>query len=101
MKGIATRGFPDATVTERCRTLSAGTLEDQLLADGLEAELRTIANTWTNTTGMSMPQLKKCLEEHKVAVAAALAERIVTDAAFAARMPEVFRNGLTALKGLQ
>jgi putative ATP-dependent endonuclease of OLD family len=99
VSSIASRDFDPTVVAERCRVLSAGTLEQQLLADGLEPELRAIASTWQNTAAMTLPQLRKCLEHHKIGVAAALADRIAADAAFAARMPQVFRDGIFALRG--
>ena len=40
--GIVRRNFDQAFVDQRCRRLPAGNLEQQLLADGLENELRSI-----------------------------------------------------------
>ena len=39
---IAARDFDIASVAQRCKTLPAGTLEQQLLVDGLEVDLRQI-----------------------------------------------------------
>jgi putative ATP-dependent endonuclease of the OLD family len=39
---IAARGFPAAVVASHCRCLPAGNLEQQLLADGFDADMRSI-----------------------------------------------------------
>lgn len=98
---IAKRGFHANVIAERCRTHPAGTMEQQLFADGLEPELRGIAQLWSaDAATMTSDDLLKYVETCKTAVAAELAERLATDSSLAARMPKVFRDGIAALKGL-
>jgi putative ATP-dependent endonuclease of OLD family len=99
---ITARDFDPATVAQRCKTLPAGTLEQQLLSDGLEADLRTVLQSIgeTDAPTMDLPALKKCLHDNKVRYAAELAVRIGADAPFAQRMPQAFRDAITELRGL-
>lgn len=99
---IAGRGFEAAFVAGHCRTLPAGTLEDQLLADGLEPELRSIlkalgqgdAETIERTT------LERRLSGSKIPYAAEIARRLNDDAGLAQRMPQAFRDAIADLRGL-
>jgi hypothetical protein len=46
VQSIRHRDFDAAFVTAHCKTLPSGTLEQQLLADGLEPELRAILQSF-------------------------------------------------------
>jgi putative ATP-dependent endonuclease of OLD family len=99
---IGNRHFPPAVVTQKCRRLPAGHLEQQLLADGLEPELRTILTTLGQADAATIDRaaLEKRLENYKTAYAAELASRIAIDATLAQRMPQVFRDAIGELRGL-
>jgi putative ATP-dependent endonuclease of OLD family len=102
VKNIAARDFEAAFVAERCKTLPAGTLEQQLLADGLEPDLRQILQAIGQADALTVdkPTLEKCLIYWKTRYAAELAKRIAADVALAQRMPQVFRDAVTSLRGL-
>jgi putative ATP-dependent endonuclease of OLD family len=101
-RSIANHEFDPAFVTDRCVTLPAGHLEDQLVADGLVPELKAILVHLghADANGLDNAALKARLEEHKVAYAAELSNRIVTDATLPGRMPQAFRDAITSLRGL-
>ena len=99
---IRSRDFEEAYVTERCRLLPAGDLEQQLLSDGLEPELRSILESvgYADAANIDRPTLEQRLAEKKTRYAAELAARIAVDEALAARMPQAFGDAIEALKGL-
>jgi putative ATP-dependent endonuclease of OLD family len=102
VQAIIDRQFAPAVVAQRCRTLAAGHLEQQLLADGLEPELRTILQELGqgDAQGIDVPTLEVRLDKHKIGVAAKLAERVLTDATLAPRMLQAFRDAIGELRGL-
>jgi putative ATP-dependent endonuclease of the OLD family len=102
VRDIAARDFEAAFVAERCKTLPAGTLEQQLLADGLEADLRAVllAIGQADALTIDRPTLERCLSKHKTRYAAELAARIAVDPALAQRMPQAFRDAIMSLRGL-
>ena len=102
VKGITRRDFDAAYVAEKCRTLDAGNLELQLLADGLEPELRAILQTLGqhDVPEIDRPTLERRLDDTKTAYAAELAKRIAADATLAQRMPRAFRDAIASLRGL-
>jgi putative ATP-dependent endonuclease of OLD family len=101
-QSITGRDFDPAFVTTRCRTLPAGHLEQQLLADGLESDLRAILQKLghADAAALDPPNLEKRLDRYKTAYAAELAIRITGDDALAQRMPEAFRSAIAELRGL-
>jgi putative ATP-dependent endonuclease of OLD family len=102
VRNIAARDFSAAFVAERCKTLPAGTLEQQLLADGLQADLRQVLQAIgvADALTMDQPALERCLNSHKTRYAAELAKRIASDPVLAKRMPQAFRDAITSLRGL-
>lgn len=100
---IAARDFDPAFVAHRCRTHPAGHLEDQLLEDGLEPELRTILKQCghNDAAALDLAALKKRLADNKMSYAAALAEQLGSNAPLAQRMPQTLRYAIADLKGLQ
>jgi len=102
VRAIAGRGFDAALVADRCKTLPAGTLEQQLLADRLEPDLRVIllAIGQADADTLDRQALERCLSKHKTRYAAELASRISIEAALAQRMPQAFRDAITRLRGL-
>lgn len=101
-QSIQNRGFESAFVTARCRTHAAGNLEQQLIADGLDAELSGVLQSiGVPTPAAATPQaLLQLLEDHKTAYAAALGSNLRGNAALAARMPPAFRSAIADLRGL-
>lgn len=100
-QSIQNRGFEPAFVTARCHTHAAGNLEQQLIADGLSAELRGVLQSiGIPAATATPPELLQLLDDHKTAYAAALGSTLRGNAALAARMPEAFRSAITDLRGL-
>jgi putative ATP-dependent endonuclease of OLD family len=102
VNSILDRDFSAPEVAQRCSTLPSGTLEQQLLADGLEPELRTILQNigQANAATVNRPGLEKCLDDNKTRYAAELSAQLAANAALAQRMPQALRNAITALRGL-
>lgn len=103
VQDISKRGFATTFVAERCRTLAAGTLEQQLLADGVEVELRTILLEMGQGDAQQIdrPTLEGRLKKSKIAVAARFAARLTSDPALAPRVLQGFRDAIAQLKGLE
>ena len=101
-QSIVARDFPEAFVTARCRTHSAGDLEAQMIADGLEDELRTVLTQIGVGGAASADQaaLLGHLRGHKTAYAAELAALLSGNADLAGRMPQAFRDAIADLRGL-
>jgi putative ATP-dependent endonuclease of OLD family len=89
-------------VGQRCTTLPAGNLEQQLLADGLEPDLRTVLQNIdvANALTMDRPTLERSLDSNKTRYAAELAIQIAASKTLAQRMPQAFRDAIAALRGL-
>jgi hypothetical protein len=102
IRSIKARGFEDKFVADRCLIHAAGTLEDQLLADGLEGELRPILRALGHSDAdtLDVAGLKRRLLDNKIPYAAELASRVVADRALAQQMPQIFREAVTNLRGL-
>jgi putative ATP-dependent endonuclease of OLD family len=101
-QSIVARDFEAAFVATRCRTLAAGDLEAQLVADGLEPELKT-ALTNIGVAGAAAADqaaLLGYLRGHKTAYSAELATLLRGNAALAGRMPKAFRDAIADLRGL-
>jgi putative ATP-dependent endonuclease of OLD family len=99
---IAARDFEAAFVAARCKTLPAGNLEQQLLTDGLEPDLRQVLQAIGQVDALTMdqPALERCLRAHKTRYAAELAHRIAADPSMALRMPQALRDAVMSLRGL-
>ncbi len=102
VQAITDRGFAPPFVAQRCRLLAAGTLEQQLLADGLDTDLRAMLQELGHEDAqtISRPALESRLKHHKTDVAARLAERIATDSTLATRTLQSFRDAIGELRGL-
>lgn len=99
---FATRGFGDNELKERCRTRPSGDLEAQLVADGLQPELREVLVTLgiPDALQASGEGLAARLRKNKAAYAAELAARVRQDSDLAQRAPEAFRTSIEQLRGL-
>ena len=102
VRAITDRGFESTVVAERCKTLPAGNLEQQLLADGLEPELRAILQSIGQADSLTIdrPTLEIRLKKSKIVCAAELAACVGADEALAPRMPQLFREAIATLRGL-
>jgi putative ATP-dependent endonuclease of OLD family len=102
VQAIADRQFPPAFVAHRCRTLAAGHLEQELLADGLEPELRAILAELgqADAQAINLQTLETRLKNCKIDLAAKLAARIAADPTLATRMLRRFRDAIGELRGL-
>lgn len=101
-RSIEVRDFPPAFVAARCRTHVADDIEAQMIADGLEVELRaalTQAGVAAATTA-DAAALLDLLRHHKTGYAAALVDMMRGNAALAGRMPQAFRDSIADLRGL-
>jgi putative ATP-dependent endonuclease of OLD family len=99
---IGARDFVAAEVNQRCRCLAVGNLEAQLLADGWEGELRGILQKLGQNDALNIDNatLEARLSDAKTAYAAELGGIIAANPALGAKMPEVFREAIAALRGL-
>jgi putative ATP-dependent endonuclease of the OLD family len=102
VRSIEGRDFDPALVAQRCATLPARDLEDQLVADGLTDDLKQILEELgvAGAAQLAPPQLQEALRNHKTGYAAKLALRLQVNAALAQRMPQAFRNAIALLRTL-
>ena len=102
IEAISNRGFGQAETQERCRTLSNGDLETQLIVDGLGPELREVllALGFSNAQDLTDEELIVCLQNNKTSYAAEFATRIRSDPGLAQRAPEEIKAAITQLRGL-
>lgn len=101
-QSIEARDFDAAFVTARCRTHAADDIEAQMIADGLDAELRTALTragvaAAATVDAAALPNL---LRAHKTGYAAALVDMMRGNAALTSRMPQAFRDAIADLRGL-
>ena len=99
---ITNRGFDQQDIDTRCRLHESGDLEQQLVASGLEPELREILMVLTGLDTVELPndELISRLRDKKTGYAALLAARIREDARVAQRAPSAFRTAIEDLRGL-
>lgn len=102
IKAISNRGFDQAEIQNRCRTLSDGNLETQLVADGLGPELRDVLVTLgiNNARSYTDEDLVISLKNNKTSYAAEFATRIRSDPGLAKRTPSEIQAAITQLRGL-
>jgi putative ATP-dependent endonuclease of the OLD family len=101
-QSIQARNFDPTFVSARCGRLAAGELEEQLIADGLESELKRALQQIgvANAATADPTALLTMLRGHKTAYSAELASMMRGNAALAQRMPQPFRDAIAALRGL-
>ena len=95
------RGFTTADLQDRLKTLPPPRdLEDQLIADGHEALLRTILVEATSNRAnqLSAEDFLVALKKNKIPCISRLALRVETDPALALLMPAPFVELVQALK---
>ena len=100
---IRNRGFDTKEVGERCFLHKDGDLESQLVADGLETQLREILTELeiTGVSTLTKEDLIINLRKNKTAYAAALAARLRADPILVPYMPKAFLEAITKLWGLK
>ena len=99
---ISRRGFARDETTRRCRTHNAGDLEAQLVADGLEPDLRDILTELgiRDAADLTNDEFLKRLRDNKTDYAASLAVRFYADPNLVQRAPAAFREAIEQLPGL-
>tara|TARA_R110002094_G_scaffold167286_1_gene150351 strand:- start:2149 stop:4062 length:1914 start_codon:yes stop_codon:yes gene_type:complete len=99
---ITARNFSAAEIARRTYSLPAGFLEQQLVEDGLQNELKAILVSFGNAaaTDFDNETLISALENDKSGYAAVLAKQCAENQALAQRMPAPFRDAILALRGL-
>ena len=101
IQNIGSRNPDPESAARRCRMHPDGKLEDQLLADGLESELRSALQNATGSQDVSsieLTELKERLKNNKTSYSAELAIMLQDNVALAGRMPEAFRNAVDDLR---
>jgi putative ATP-dependent endonuclease of the OLD family len=102
VRAIVAKGFDQALMTERCATLPAGTLEQQLMRDGLEPELKVILQRiGVDSSDMDTDAVLHALDDNKTRYAAELAVQMTVTPELGLRMPACFRDAIAKLRGLE
>lgn len=103
LRSVRSRNFTEDQMTNFTRRLNAGTLEHQLVADGLRPELTQILRAEGALVGdaISDEELVAKLKSDKCGYAATLAALCASDAALTQRMPSHFRDAIVALGATQ
>jgi putative ATP-dependent endonuclease of OLD family len=99
---VSQRNFDATQMAKLSRRLPAGFLEQQLVADGLQQELKDIlsAQGVANTAIMNDTDLIVALKKEKCGYAAELAVRCAASAVLTQRMPLAFRESIQTLRTL-
>jgi putative ATP-dependent endonuclease of OLD family len=100
--GILKRGFHQSAADAQCLLLPAGCLEQQLLADGIETEIRVILMRLgkLDADKCNEPALLKLMDSCKTDYAAELASELRRSPALAQRILEPVRIALATLRTL-
>jgi len=102
VENIRHRDFTPEEISARCGTLPNVDMEAQLIADGLEPEMREILTELgvQNIGVMSSADLPDAMRKHKTDYAGKLAARLATDENFAHRFPQPMLDVIEAMKTL-
>ena len=102
LAAVSARNFDANFMAQRSRQLPAGTLEQQLVADGLQPELKAIlaAQGIANTATLNDVDLLATLKADKCGYASELGAQCATSLALTQRMPLVLREAIEVLRGL-
>ena len=99
---IENRNFTTAEITTRCTLLTKGDLEEQLVQDGLEQELRTILQRLGEPAALTMctadvtVKVGKCKMEYAIE----LCEDLRRDPGLLKKFPQVMKDKITQLQAL-
>lgn len=99
---VTARGFGGSEMLRRSAALPNGDMEAELVAAGLEVELREICVELgiAGANALAGHDLAEALRGLKTRYSPLLARRCANDAAFAQRMPQTLRDAITNLRGL-
>ena len=99
---VAGRGFDAAQMAHLTRQLPGGTLEQQLVADGLQPELKAIlaAQGVAGAAAMNDQTLIDTLADDKCGYAAELSAQCAASLPLTQRMPLAFREALQTIRAL-
>lgn len=102
LTAVEKRNFAATVITAQTRQLSNGTLEEQLIADGLQHELRSIlvSQGYAGAASFTDAQLLKALKDDKCSYAVELGAKCAADLALTNRMPRQLREIIEIVKGL-
>ena len=102
LASVAGRNFDAVHMAQRCRQLPAGTLEHQLVADGLQPELKAIlaAQGVANAATLSDADLITALKDDKCGYAVELGAQCAASMPLTQRMPLALRETIDALRAL-
>lgn len=102
VKEIAKRRFLAGEIEKRCHTHEAGDLEVQLVASGLDPELREFMEVLgvRDAADLNDAELLTHMKRDKTGCAALLAARFRQDPTTALRAPPAFRTAIEQLPGL-
>lgn len=102
LRQIKDRGVSTSEMTQRCAFHPAGTLEQQLVADGLQGELKSLLSNLghSDAATLSDSDLVDRLKKEKASFTAMLGHQCSIDPALSARMPMTLRNAIQSLRGL-
>ncbi len=103
VRRIGRRGFAAEEVNKRCRTHLAGDLEAQLVANGLDPELREILTELgvQDAADLTDDEVLVQVKQNKTDCAALLAVRFRTNANLVNRALPAFRTTIEQLRGLK
>jgi putative ATP-dependent endonuclease of OLD family len=102
LASVAGRNFDAVHMAQRSRQLPAGTLEHQLVADGLQPELKAIlaAQGMANAATLSDVDLITALKDDKCGYAAELGAQCAASLPLTQRMPLALREAIDAFRAL-
>lgn len=102
LASVAGRNFDVEHMAQRSKQLPAGVLEEQLVADGLQLELKNIleAQGVANTASLSDVELIAELKDDKCGYAAELGAQCAASLPLAERMPLALREAIDVLRAL-
>ncbi len=102
LAAVSRRNFDAAHMAQRSKQLPANTLEHQLVADGLQPELKAIlaAQGVANAATMNDADLIDALKDDKCGYAAELGAQCAARQALTQRMPLTLREAIDALRAL-
>jgi putative ATP-dependent endonuclease of OLD family len=102
LASVAARGFTPQQMAQLAKQLPNGTLEQQLVADGLQPELKAILASFgvPGAATLSDADLVAALKADKCGYAAELGAQCAASVALTQRMPQPLREAIETLRGL-
>ena len=99
---VASRNFTQPQMAQLAKQLPNGTLEQQLVADGLQTELKAILTSQgvAGAAGLNDADLIATLKDDKCGYAAQLGAQCAASIALTNRMPQALRDAIATLRAL-